>query len=647
MNLFYAVFLSLMLLFSGCAKKQNISENENNTTILEQNIDKIKKDYDKNPTVIKDINNTTDQDTNNTIDKEDTNTTIADDTNDTIIKNDPPPLILSPLKSNITDINYSLAPIYYPPKKSLFNLSFDQNSSNYSLENQASFDTSIKRSGTRSIMFKEQNDLLNVYNIPIQEGSWYIISGYMYVKSIPNDVIRVNIEYAKDGQDFRSILFSPISVSSANVWEEFILPVYIQKDKNITHLNLAFYNIGEPNSTMKSSDVWIDDLSVYEVKDSSQLFGLSKASIKNSFNGSIVKVDSFGNFEVKNGDSFEPFFPIIIYPREDMTKLDIYKEKGFNTIVALNPQLAKKAVSKGMYWIWDLYGYGINDNSASGFEDFIKEYEEMRKNSPEVFEKLLYFYWDNERYLVLDSFKKFSDQIKLMDIDEQGIRNRPIYMHLHFSAANKNYYNELYQLIDLQGTYASSLLFEEDANYYSYPIKGFYDSGFANFAMLDHIPNVKIPKSVIVIGSPQSENFENKIFAAIARGATGFGYWRDGGSQPEIETNSWWRDFNQTSAKLQALKPLLKSPHWSSWELNSTLHDDEDGLVVGKRDFGEYRCIISASRSSKKEVVLFSLDQNIDLVFDYFTSKVIAKGEENSFSLTFKPKESKVVCWLK
>ncbi len=544
---------------------------------------------------------------------------------------------------------------YHPPSleniaAGTFDPSFESESKNYSLVGTASFDNGEKRSGNRSIKLQSTDDAINIYNIPVKEGQWYMFSGYMKIKSLPSDVIRFYIGYTDNGAHIHSVAFPLISNAKAGVWEEFNIPLYVQKNRNITDIKLIIRNVGEPDfKDWEASDVWIDDLSLHKVKDSAHLFGFTKPSAKKSFNGTDVKVDNLGNFYIKINQKYEHFFPLVIYPAGGYIDWKKYKEKGFNTIMCHNPEDGKGAVDAGMHWVWDLYSYGVNDLSGAGFDRFVAEYEKLKRQNPKVLEKLLYFYWDNEKYLVFDSFKIYSDKIKIMDVDANGNRNRPIFMHLDFTAGNKNYHNDIFSLIDIQGTYANPLLYQEnDRLSYSYDFKGYYNAEFANLSMFENISNTKIPKTIFVINSPQDANLENSIFAALARGGKGFAYWKDGGSQSEIETRPWWNNFPSISSKIEKLKPLLKLAHWTNWQLLSTLKDDEDGLVVGKRDYGLKRCMIISSRSKSGESVTFTTkDREIADVYDFFDNKVVASGVGHSFTLSLTPLQSGVYCWDK
>ena len=551
---------------------------------------------------------------------------------------------------NEENITYDyVAPNSLNIAKETFDSSFEKKK-NYLLDG-VEYDYMIKHSGKRSLHFGYDNDTLTIKHIPVQEGKWYIVSGYMYVKSLPADVMRYYVEYMH-GDDAIDIPNYPVvGISKAKSWQEFVLPVYIKKDLGIDHIKLTFRDVGEMKaSSYASSDVWLDDVTVHEVKDGSCLFGLTKPSQKRSFDGALVKVDSSGNFSLKSDNNLKPFLPIIIYPGGKIEDWKKYKTKGFNTIMCTSLEEARKAVSLGMHWIWSLYDYGIYDGDNNGYKRFVREYQDIKENEKELFDNLLYFYWDNETYLLFDTIKRFSDTIKRMDVNENNMRYRPFMMQLDFSTANSNYVNESFSLVDLQSGYANPMIFEanDPQNYQGVNFKGNYDGEFANFALFDHIPGVKTPKTIFVVNSPFGDkHIENTIFTALARGAKGVAYWKDGGSQPHVETKSWWRDFGTFSEKLQQMLPLIRTSHWTSWKVDSSLKDDEDGLVIGTRDFEKRKCMIYASRSNKEEVVHISTEDVKDdqKIIDYFSHKVVGVWKENAFDMHIPSRGYGVYCW--
>ena len=633
--------------------KEKVNPTENNNTNSENNdTNNISLDQNKTSNTDQQDNNTSfiEEDENNSTLQENNQTTDLDDINRTKIWKS----YLETLENNKTTYTGDIQYPHYKPTTIIASYNFDDVNNYNSTEvwlDGAKYDVSQKRSGDRSVRFSMENNTLALEKIPVKEGRWYVISGYMYVKSQPADVMRYYIEYLHNDEPLDIPNYPMVAISRANQWEEFILPVYIKKDLDVSHIRLVFRNVGTPDAkNAPKSDVWIDDIIVYEVLGSASLFGLMPPGKKRVFDGALVKVDALGNFSLKEGNTFKPFLPIIIYPGGKMDNWDKYKSKGFNTIICNSIAEAKKAVSLGMHWIWSLYDYGIYDGDTSGYARFEKEYKQLRSDSPEVLKKLLYFYWDNERYLLFDTVHHFTKTIHEIDVDESGKRLRPFTMQLDFTTANPHYVNELYQLVDLQSCYANPMIFEENdpQNYQGVEFKGNYDGEFANFAIFEHIPGVRIPKSVFVINSPFGDkHIANTIFAAFARGGRGFAYWKDGGSQPAIETKVWWKDFNQTVDKMQKVLPLLRTPHWTDWKLESSLRDDEDGLVMGTRDFGDKRCMIVASRSNKEEKVRFSGLGTADgtVVIDYFTGAKAAVWKEGAFELSFSARGYGVYCW--
>ncbi len=536
---------------------------------------------------------------------------------------------------------------------SVIDSSFERDSRYLYLDFNATYDEDIKRTGTRSIKLSKKDEALRVYGIPVDEGRWYVISGYMFAKSLPTDIARLHIAYAGDGRHINSVNYSVISTSTPNEWEEFVIPFYVQKNKGINQIRVTIRNEGEMKTNdINSSDVWIDDLQVFEVQNSTKLFGLDSPSQKREFNGEKVRIDKLGNWEVKEDGKWQAFFPIAIYPDDDdeskKNNWQIYKEKGFNVITRVNLPDAKRVADLGMYWVWDIGHYGIYDGSAIGADKFANDYKNLRENSKQTYDKLLNFYWDNEQYDEFDSIRLLTDKVKEIDIDKNSNRIRPLYMHLDFVAGNKNYYNEKYQFMDIQGVYANDLLYKaDDIQSYGVEMQGNYNAEFSNFSLFENINRVKTPKSIFVINSPfELDNIEVLIFAAIARGGKGFAFWKDGGSQPSIETKAWWSDFDKVTQKIQKLLPIIREPHWSDWELKYSKADDEDGLVVGTRDFNNKRVMIVANRSDTQTNVTFTTpDKVIGGVRDYYTGEIVANGIGNSFTLTVLANGSGVYYW--
>ncbi len=644
------ILIIFIIYISGC--KENTIKNETNRTILGE--------VEKNATLQTEQSPAIDEfqeDQNQTPTSFNENETDIDQESPTIEHNTSWQEFISQIDLKFYDETDVVYPHFMPKGENLIGRyidpSFEKDSSNLHLYG-SSFDMLVKRSGERSVHIDDENDSFVIDSINVEEGKWYVISAYMLTDSLPQNVIRYYVEFTKDGKGVDIPNYPVVSISKENEWEEFILPVYIKKNSGINGIKILFRNIGQRDAKeyLKSS-IWIDDISLFEVESSSKLFGLTKPMAKRSFDGSLVHVDSLGNFSLKKNEHFEAFFPIVIYPGGKESEWKKYKEKGFNTVICNSIAQAKIAVRAGMHWVWSLYDYGIYDANISGYERFEKEYLDIRKNQPKLFENLLYFYWDNERYLLFDTVKKFSDMIKRLDIDESGKRFRPFLMQLDFSTANTAYINEKFSLVDLQGCYANPMIFEDNdpQNYQGVEFKGNYDGEFANFSIFENIPGVRIPKTVFVINSPFGDkHLENTIYTAIARGGKGFAYWKDSGSQPAIETKEWWDDFEKISTKLQSLLPLIRTPHWTKWKIEASLPDDEDGLVLSSRNLEDRKCIIVASRSDKSENIKFTISDSEDSfegrsVIDYFSTKVVAIWENKSFELILPPRGNGVYCW--
>ena len=533
---------------------------------------------------------------------------------------------------------------------SVFDGSFEEDRGGVSLEG-ARVVRMQARTGTHALALAHEGDTLMLGEIPVEEGAWYVVTGYMRVPELPADVVRYYVEFMHGTEPVDIPNYPMVAVGRAGRWEPFVLPVYIKKDAGVTHVRLVFRNTGAPKTgAPRRGGVWLDDISMHRVRNGAALYGWEPPAAKAPFDGVLVRVDADGNFMLREGAGYRPFLPLIIYPGGPVREWGKYREKGFNTVICNSLDEARRAVSLGMHWIWSLYDYGIYDNDTAGFERFIREYREMRETMPELFSKLLWFYWDNERYHLYESVKRFSDAIKRLDVDASGRRYRPFLMQLDFATAAPHYHNGQESLVDLQGLYANPMVFEDNdpQNYDGVEFKGYYDGEFANFSIFSHVPGLTMPKTVFVINSPFGDkHLANSVFAAFARGGKAFAYWKDGGSQPPIESKPWWEGFDVKMKMFEALLPLLRSPDALSWELTATLPDDESGLVLGIKDFGAKRCMLYASRSDKAETVRFGGAAGAEgsAVLDYFTSERIARWHAGAFTLKLAPRDYGACCW--
>jgi hypothetical protein len=122
-------------------------------------------------------------------------------------------------------------------------------------------------------------------------------------------------------------------------WEEFALPFSVPE--GVAYIGCQAFK-GE--NTKPGGVVWADDFYLGEG------LGLDQPPApKKPFDGALVRVDALGNFEVKQGDEWTPFFPLCMYSDNYRDWL-VYSRQGWNTIMwtgaASQVRPAREAVSE-------------------------------------------------------------------------------------------------------------------------------------------------------------------------------------------------------------------------------------------------------------------------------------------------------------
>jgi hypothetical protein len=168
------------------------------------------------------------------------------------------------------------------------------------------------------------------------------------------------------------------------------------------------------------------------------------ASPKNAFEGSHVRVDELGNFEVFRDDHWEIFFPLAVYGdrNQDGSRYALYSTQGFNAEMrAETPEHVRKAKE------------AISDFNPDGMMAGIEISRFMTQNLPELSRRLedienaglmdnvLFYYWDNEVFYGVwpDSIV---EKIREFDADMSGNKRNPIYsLNGMQSLANRHNWN--------------------------------------------------------------------------------------------------------------------------------------------------------------------------------------------------------------
>jgi hypothetical protein len=133
-----------------------------------------------------------------------------------------------------------------------------------------------------------------------------------------------------------------------------------------------------------------------------------------------------------------------------------------------------------------------------------------------------------------------------------------------------------------------------------------------------------------------------RLYNSIILGAKAMGYWRDcyKGCSEEfqksvgpVDKKPWWPDFPNLRHEVDELLPLIRQPHWTSWNVKIDVPD----VRVGTRNLKGEAYLILVSQTSRKQNVTLTLDglpYPAKEVRDYFNDKKVMSVLGNAFSVT-------------
>ncbi len=493
----------------------------------------------------------------------------------------------------------------------------------YQAGEQPLFDPDVSRSpGSGSIRFRYEDlghgesDRIVSHAIPVEPGKVYTFSVYAKIDSWPPPRLRFGIGFrdADNHWTHNATLGSGRwGVNEVGEWQEVVGFFYPDEGDVFAQLSIQGGDAldGDPNH-----DVWVDDVYFGEGKS----FG-DPPSPKTPFDGTQVRVDDLGNIEILHDGQWQPFFPLCIYADGSRPDWTVYSEQGFNcnmwTSSAAGIRRAKEAVSDfnpdGMMSGFQIAQYILHDGWAyNDIDDLRAKIREVKDQGLDG--SMLFWYWDNE-HVYGDWAVPLAVTSAIMeeDRDTNGQRMHPIY------ALNGNYgLTRIYQssqvtLTDLTGTYMSR--------------------STDGFQVQDMVGDQPVPPVIAQIQLGIGERFLPSLFAAIAVGARGMGHWRDRYPEEPVEERPWWPQLPQIRRDIDAMLPLIHTPHWTDWSLTC---DPAPLVTIGTRTM-DCRGYVIAANASPDPVSLSchisGLVYEPATVTDFFTGDQVGEITTSTFTL--------------
>lgn len=462
--------------------------------------------------------------------------------------------------------------------------------------------------------------VISTKKIPVEPGKSYKFKFKLKTESWPPPTIHVGGEVHDKNKRLFNQEGSYFSNSKENEWEDNVALINIPNDSKIKYFIPKFSMLPKYG---RNADVWIDEISFSEINNEREYLG-----VKNDFNGSLTRVDKFGNIEIFRNGKWQSFFLFGIYTDKNRSDWRVYSNQGFNTNMwASSSSAIQRGKQAGLYSNLQIGQYVVDvDWLPKNRSEKLKHLESTIKKikSDGLMNEVIFYYIDNEFYDIPQELLDVTENISRLDKDKNNKRMHPIYM-LNGAYGQARKYNNL---VDVTGTYVA---FDRT----DIPI-------VENFTGLQINENQKIPAVIAQINRGVGINFRSVLFGAIAKGAKGMGFWRDGGSGVNIENEPWWEDFPNIVSEINQMMPLIRESHFTDWF--ATCNNDE--LIFGSRNYNEKGHIIIANptgNSIKASFTIENLNYEISNVKDYFSNSVISAPNKNVFTISIDARGTKIV----
>ncbi len=499
----------------------------------------------------------------------------------------------------------------------------------------AEFDAATSRldDGSGSILLKTpipNGSAVNADLIPVRAGQQYTYGFYFKTLNGPTLVgAQISLHDAKKTY-LRNLASARGAATHDGAWQEFALPFVVPP--GIEYIGLQAY---KTDNTQPGGKVWVDDF--YLGKG----LGLEQPpSPKRGFDGSHVRVDPLGNFEIKKNDTWTPFFPLSMYS-DNTRDWSIYSRQGWNTIMwtgaAHQVKQAKEAVSDfnpdGMMAGFSIAQYTFPSGWAyNDLKDLSAKLREI--DDQHLDDHLLLYYWDNE--INHDQWRVPVDVIRTIqkhDTDASGKRRHPVYAlqgtyNIARVHASKG-------LVDVSGTYFGGTAADSG---------GAGQGGSDAMFVLDRQGQQTTPAAFAQFnGVDGPGDMRLRLYHAVILGAKAIGYWCDAfnpGMRKEfpsvgpVDQKAWWPDFPSLRREVDRLLPLIREPHWTAWAVTA---DASDRVHIGTRNHRGLCHLLLVNQTDKPQKITITLNQlpyAATEARDYFDDQRVASIQNNQLTLT-------------
>jgi len=430
------------------------------------------------------------------------------------------------------------------------------------------------------------------------------------------------------GVAYESSGTSTWNVSRAGAWEEVYLtarPQYSRKWYVQVWVNLTTVFASTPSTIYVAPD-----LDVYELPDGEEvvpLHGVNVATDKDAFSSSTQRVDGLGNVYINLNGNWKHVFPRMIYRQgtaDYAAECQRYKSYGFTGIMDLwNSVNAQAAIDAGLEHLSMIANSDANSFASMwAHMDDIYQWAERTGHQGNV----LWYNIDNENGMVGDYAYQESlrQSVDTNHVDAQtGKRRHPVYFLNGNVGIPRAYHNASRTVMDITGSYVGSDSSSVGPDLNPGPTMSTEFMG----------QNQRAPAPVIQLQIGIGNTFIPSLFYGIIQGGRAMSVWRDGGSQPVLESTPWATAFrDDVSPKIDQMLPLIEQPHFTTWTALTNQYPD---VRIGTRELDGAGYLILANFAATDLPVTVNL-QGLDAssAVDMFTGAHVADVTGGTFQFT-------------
>jgi hypothetical protein len=453
------------------------------------------------------------------------------------------------------------------------------------------FDPVLSRTeGSGSFKLSNRGELHSA-PFAVTPGLLYTFSAYIRSAGSPGgNVTLFPTAVTANGDIVRQLDGSAHANSKPGVWEEATITFVPDASTTLVRLD-AFRFLAQASK----DDMWVDDLVL------SPGFVLrEQPSPKDAFNGSRVRIDALGNFEVFKDQKWQPFFPLCIAADRRRTTFLPLAKQGFNCDAWGGHVLAeaRKARDAGMFIGVQIAQFTNTGGYAYGRTDVLKSaISDLRADG--LADSILWYYWDNENSSgESETPRQIIETIRSLDRDDAGQLMHPIFvLQGNYGMVRATRAANGASLGDVFGTYAP----------------GGNTSGAggspSSMLLLRQEQGQTAPASVCQINHGVGETFRSRLFGCIAHGGRAMSFWVDNEPSfgvPPVELQPWWPELPELRADIERLLPIIRSPS-DKWAVSSSTDNPIVPVAFGTRFANGIGYLIVANETTVPQTVTFGL----------------------------------------